>query len=94
MVGWLVFGRITAEATCRAKAFELPVEKIAEPRVSVAAGLALSCENVALLALERSSRAAPARIWTLPVCSVLNRSPLKTVPPTDAWAAPTCAWSA
>jgi len=30
----LVFGRITAEATCKAKAFELAVEKVAEPRRS------------------------------------------------------------
>src|SRR5207248_1087582 len=48
MVGWLVFGRITAEATCKAKAFELAVEKVAEPIVSVAAGLTSSWANVAL----------------------------------------------
>ena len=90
----MVFGRMTAEATCKVKAFELAVEKVAEPIVSVAAGLAFSRENVALLALERSSRAVPVRTWTLPACSVLSLSPLKTVAPTDAWAAPTWARSA
>ncbi len=49
---------------------------------------------MALLELDRSKRAAPARTWTVPVCSVLNLSPLKTVEPTDALAAPTWARSA
>src|SRR3989442_10173756 len=60
-VGWLVFGRITAEATCKAKAFELAVEKVAEPRVSVAARLASSLDNVAMLAPEKSRRGAAGR---------------------------------
>src|SRR5205823_12074907 len=33
-------------------------------------------------------RAAPARTWTLPDWSVLSRSPLKTVAPTEAFPAP------
>src|SRR5260370_30760860 len=84
MVGWSVFGRITAEATCKEKAFELAVEKVAEPMISVAAGLAASCDKVAMLEPERSRQAEPARTCALPVCSVLSLSPLKTVAPTDA----------
>ncbi len=94
MVGWSEFGRITAEATCKAKAFELAVEKVAEPEASVAAGLGPSRKKVAVLAPERRKRAAPVRTWTLPDCSVLSRSPLKTVAPTDACPAPTWARSA
>src|SRR6266480_2238273 len=44
-----------------------------------------------MLAPERSRRAAPARTWTLPDCSVLSLSPLKTVAPTEVCAAPTWA---
>jgi len=51
--------------------------KVAVPKVSVAAGLASSCEKVAMLVLERSSRAAPVRTWTLPNWSVLSLSPAK-----------------
>src|SRR5260370_38080859 len=83
-VGRSVFGRITAEPTCRANAFELAVEKVAEPKVSVAAGLASSCEKVAMLVLERSSRAGPGRTWTLPDWSGLGLSPAKRVAPTGA----------
>src|SRR6267143_5126376 len=61
IVGRSVLGRIVAEATCSAKAFELAVEKVAEPSVRIAAGVASSVANVALLAPERSRRAAPAR---------------------------------
>src|SRR5437588_8623479 len=61
-LGWLVFGRITAEATCKANAFELAVEKVAEPIVSVAAGLTSSWANVALLALERSTDRKSTRL--------------------------------
>jgi hypothetical protein len=56
-----VFGRITAEATWSAKARELAVENVAEPRVSVAAGEPSSFAKVALLALDKRKRAAPAR---------------------------------
>src|SRR5712691_2845198 len=61
MVGWSVAGRMTAEATCKANAFELEVENAAEPAARAAAGVASSIESVATLALERSRRAAPAR---------------------------------
>src|SRR5712692_11518298 len=94
MVGWLEFARITAVATCKTKAFELAVEKVAEPKVSVAAGLASSSEKMALLALESSKRAAPARTCTLPDLSVLIPSPLKMVVPTKAGVAPMRARSA
>src|SRR5437773_12025633 len=80
---------MTAEATRRAKAFELAVEKVAVPAVRVAAGLVSSWAKVAALALARSKRAAPARTWTLPTSSVLRRSPLNRVAPADALAPPT-----
>src|SRR5579864_9323117 len=88
MVGWSVFGRMIAEPKWSAKAFELAVEKVAVPAVSVAEWLLSSWAKVALLELARSKRADPARIWMLPTGSVLRRSPLKTVAPTDAVASP------
>ena len=42
MVGRSEFGRITAEATCKANVFELAVEKLALPKAKVAAGVASS----------------------------------------------------
>src|SRR2546428_13421537 len=61
IVDWSLFARIVAEATRRAKAFELAVEKIAEALTRGAGGLARAWGNAAPLAPERSRRAGPVR---------------------------------
>ena len=94
IVGPLPSGRITAVAMRNANALEFAVEKVAVPLVSVADGVSSSIPHVALLDPDSSKRAAFVRTCTFPNCSVASLSPLKTVVPTDATAAPTCARSA
>jgi hypothetical protein len=63
-------------------------------RVRTAAGWSFSRVTVALLELESNRRAAPARIWRLPVGSVCNLSPEKMVVPAETFPAPRWARSA
>src|ERR1700676_5487671 len=93
-VGLSVPGRITMLPTCITNALEVAVEKMAVPRVKLAAGEASSLDKTAALSPERRSRAAPARSCTLPVLTVNNLSPPKTVVPADKLPPPTLAPSA
>src|SRR5580704_2849417 len=93
IVGSSDFGLITAVAAFNANAFALAVEKVADPRSSVASGIPASSLTVAMEDAASKNRADAVRNCTLPASAVLRLSPAKMVVPTAAPAPPILARS-
>jgi len=78
---------ITAEPTCKTKAFQLAVEKVAVPRVECGGRGGGILEKVAMLPLRGATASSGADLHA-PGLFGAQTVPLKTVAPTEAFAAP------